>query len=478
MTSPKLFGPNGEPLQFTKKSPPKLGNAYAPWAGREALNLGIFELPGGSFLQFDLSRLKLADYRQMTTHYQINSSLNLLAFMQHQADWHVEHPDKKVRDLLTENIQQMWTPLCRSRAQANWAGYSPSSLEWDNYLYGERPSTRITKIKDLLPEECLVNWKEVKLYAPPGEIPEKDKIYDGINKYGSRHPIPVENSFWYPMLMENGNYYGRKILKSVYTSYFFSMLMHLYANRYYERFGEPTPVGRAPFDDTIEVNGQTVQGHELMMNTLQNLRSRGVVMLPSDRTQVGARDSQAAYEYDIEYMESQMRGADFERMLTRYDQEMALGTFTPLLLQQTADVGSYNLGGLHYQMYLKTQNAMNADFGMYVQKYLLDPLIRYNFSQSTEPARFVFDKQDNQKSELVMMIIQALISGGLAKVDVDEIGQAAGLTLKEIRQLKTPTGTNPAAPDSNSTAGGQGDNPSEAKPNGSSAVPAGQTGNQ
>jgi hypothetical protein len=51
--------------------------------------------------------------------------------------------------------------------------------------------------------------------------------------------------------MQNGDYYGKKLLRPAFTSWFFSMLVHLFANRYYERFGEPTPVGRAPFDDEI-----------------------------------------------------------------------------------------------------------------------------------------------------------------------------------------------------------------------------------
>lgn len=455
----QIFGPKGEVLsQFAKANPPKLGNAYGSWAGRD---YSIFELPGGSFLQFDLSKLQLSDLRQMLTHYQVNSSLSMLAFMQHQSNWHIQHSEARVRDLLTENLTMIWTQLIRMRSQANWAGFSPSALEWDNYAFGERPTTRITKIKDFLPEECLVHWKEVPLYAPPGQIPEKEKIYDGIDKYGSRNPIPVPNSFWYALLMQNGNYYGRKLLKAVYTSYFFSQLIHLYANAYYERFGSPTPIGRAPFDDNIQVKGENISGSDLMLNMMQNLRARGVVLLPSDKVQDGSGATH--YEYDIEYMESQMRGADFERMLTRYDQEMSLGTFTPLLLQQTADVGSYNLGGLHYQMYLQTQNAMNADFAMYVNKYILMPLIRYNFSQSTEPAQIIFERQDNQKLELAKMIIQAKLSNGTLGIDVDEVGQAAGLTLKEIAALK---------PDPNPANDGAGDGAGDKKP-----VPAGQRGN-
>lgn len=454
---PTLYGPKGEVLKFKKEKSPRLGNVYADSAGRD---LTPFELPGGGLIQFDLSRLRLSDFRQMATHYQVNSSLNLLAFMQHQARWQIRHSEKKVRDLLTENLKAVWTQLCRVRAQANWAGFSPSVIDWDNYYDG---TTRITKFKDLLPEECLVNWKEIDGYAPPNIIPPKIRIYDGIKKYGQSFPIPVENTFWFPILMENHNYYGRKLLKSVYTSYFFSMLIHLYANRYYERFGEPTPVGRAPFDDDIQVEGATVSGHSLMKSTLSNLRSRGVVVLPSDKT----LDSpgHAHYDYDIEYLETQMRGADFERILARYDQEMALGTFTPLLLQQTSDVGSYNLGGLHFQMYLLTQNAMNADFAMYVNNYILRPLQLYNFAKNNEPAYIEFEQQDNQKMDLVKMIIQAMVGKDKVTFDLDELGQAAGMTIKEIRAVTTPR-TIPPTPDPSAP-----DKPPVTDP----AIPAGQT---
>jgi hypothetical protein len=52
-----------------------------------------------------------------------------------------------------------------------------------------------------------------------------------------------------------------------------------------------------------------------------------------------------------------MRGADFERYMTRLDEEMSIGLFTPILLLRTADVGSYNLGQGHMQIYLWMLNA-------------------------------------------------------------------------------------------------------------------------
>ena len=71
-----LVDKNGRTLQNFAARKPKidvaLGDKFGSWAGRD---LDYWTLPGGAVLQFDLSRLTLADYRAMRDHYQINASL-------------------------------------------------------------------------------------------------------------------------------------------------------------------------------------------------------------------------------------------------------------------------------------------------------------------------------------------------------------------------------------------------------------------
>lgn len=452
-----LVDKNGRAISsamFKKEDPPKLGNAFAPWAGREIENM--MNTPGGSMVQFDLSKLRLEDYRVMRDHYQVNASLAVLSFLQHQADWTIECSDKKIADACTEQLNSMWTQLNRSLGTANWAGFSPNALDWENVK--ETGRTEITKVKDLLPEECEVNWKEEEGWAPPGRVKPKYKIYDGIHYAPQRGwPIPVENSFWYPLLMENGNYYGRKLLRPAFQSWYFSILIHLFANRYFERFGEPVPIGRAPFDEDIEVvgpNGQTgkINSQAYMLKILQDLRNRSVVTLPNDRVQVGS-NGQMAFEYEIEYLESQMRGADFERYLTRLDEEVSIGLFTPILLLRTADVGSYNLGQGHMQVYLWMMNAMNDDRALYIDKYILRKFVNYNFSVNAPSAKIKFRKLGNTDTDLIKQVLVALISGGTAKPNLEELGKLAGLSLTQVKQTIAP---DPAATDP-ATDAGQGD---------------------
>lgn len=444
-----LVDRNGNPLSSknyarTARPKPIVGEAFGSWTGRDQF---MYELPGGGYVQFDLSKLTLADFRGMKTHYQVNASLSLLSFMIHQSDWHIECDDAKIVTHVESNMRNVWSRLVRAMSQAFWAGYSPNVLQWEN---DDKTSTvQLEKIKDLIPEECDINWKEVEGYIPPDRRPgvaPKFKVYDGIRQIGAPWPIPVRNSLWYPLLMENGNMYGRQLLKAAYTPYFFSMLMHLFANRYYERFGEPVPIGRAPWDSEVEMGGTRVRGNEAMATILSNLRNRSTVVLPADIDQ-----ETKEFDYQIEYLESQMRGADFERYMTRLDEEISLALFTPLLMMRTADIGSYNLGVGHTQVYLWLLNAILADLTEYINKYILSPMVDFNFGEKAPRARIAFRKLGTKNEETIRAIITELIRKGAAKVDVVELGESLGMKVEEVEVVTEPAPV-PTDPSTDPTA--------------------------
>lgn len=431
-----LLGPNGQPISaFKKDKAPPMGPAFGQWSGREER---MFQMPGGSIMNFDLSALTLNDFRMMKEHPTINSSLSVLTFMLHQVDWHIECEDQKIADMVQSNMERIWTRLVRAMSTSFWAGYSPNVLEFEN-----NPITgyiEITKVKDLVPEECEVNWKQVEgSYAPPDRMKPKFYVYDGINQFGGPFPIPPENTFWYPIFMENGNYWGRKLLKAAFMPWYFSLLMHLFANRYFERFGEPTIYGRAPFDEDVTMPDGTVKsGRDVMEGILTGLRNRSVVVLPSERDPaVTSAGANRAYTWEIDYLESQMRGADFERYMSRLDEEMSLALFTPLLLLRNADVGSHNLGVQHTQTWLWMLNAITGDMAEYINRYITNRLKGLNFTPNAPDCRWVPKKMGKESVETLRAVVVELMKAGRAKPDLDELGQALGMTLTEIKQVIT-----------------------------------------
>lgn len=438
----ELWIPPRAKESFRKAPPPKLGEKFGAWSGP---NTQYLTMPGGGVLQFDLSKLTLADFRSMRDHYQINASLSVLSFMMHRLDWHIECTDKKIATFIEDNMRKVWTRLIRGLSQAYWAGYSPIVIQWENDLQNQKVVA--TKFKDLTPEECRVNWDFVDGYAPEGFQKPRMPIFDGITQSpygfsgvgsipeggtreginrGGRSQIPVENSLWYPLLMENGDYYGRKILRPAFPSWFFSILIHLFTNRYLERFGEPTPVGRADYEGDVSVGGEVVSGRAAMENILTALRNRSVVVLPSSRD-----PETKEYDYQIEYLESQMRGADFERYLGRLDEEMSVGIFTPMLLFRTADVGSYNLGVAHMQLFMWMLNALAGDLKEYIDKYVIDRLKVYNYGEKAPQAFWTPHQMGKENTETLRAIVTELIRGSKAKADLTELSDAIGITLEE-----------------------------------------------
>lgn len=428
-----LLDHHGRPIstqpQNKKAAPPRLGESFGNWAGRD----DIMTLPGGGILQFNLDNLTLEDFRQMRDNYQINASLSVLTFMMHQLDWSIKigPGEEKIRELVETQMHNIWGRLVRAMSQAFWAGYSPNVLEWDNDVSGK--AVVLNKIKDLRPDECSVNWLEVEGFAPPGKKPPKLKIFDGIIQSSAPYPVPVSNSLWYPLLMENGDYNGKKLLRSAFVPWFFSHLLHLFANRYFERYGEPLPIGRAPYDEEVDVNGTAVRGNLLMEQVIGQIRSRAVVVLPNDKTIGSPTDPD--YDYQLEYLESQMRGADFERYMTRLDEEMSLAMFMPLLLLRTGDVGSYSLGEQHTKTWLWVMNALALDWAEYINRYVISPMISYNFSDKAPRAKLEFRRLGKTDAETVRAMLTALVAKGNIKPDVLELGQIAGLTLTEIEEV-------------------------------------------
>lgn len=425
-----------------KTPTPATGNAYGHWAGR---NLTYLNMPGGAAMMFDLSKLTLQDFRQMRDHYQVSVSLNLLTFMMHQLDWRIEGPNPKVNSFIEAEIREVWTQLIRGLCQAHWAGFSPMVVDWSND--GAHGRIGIERIKDMVPEDCYVNWKiEEGLAVDPGHVKPRFYEYDGIVQAapgshlgsianGAIGRIPPENTVWYPLLMENGDYYGRKLLRPAFAPWFFSMLIHLFSNRYFERFGEPLAIGRADFEDEVQdSSGNFISGKEAMMNILQNVRNRGVVVLPSDKVPVGD-GSRSEYAYDIEYLESQMRGVDFERYLTRLDEEISLSLFTPLLMMRVADVGSQSLGTTHVQAYLWMLNALAGDLKTYIDRYLVDRLREFNWGANAPEARFAYRSLGRDNAELLRTLVLETVRTGMARPDLHQLGEAVGLDFQEITNI-------------------------------------------
>lgn len=248
----------------------------------------------------------------------------------------------------------------------------------------------------------------------------------------------THNSLWHPLLQEHGDMFGTKLLRTAFRPWFFHNLVMLFANSYYERFGNPLPVGRAPYDEKINTgtaeNPVWETAPAVMRDVLTSIRNRSVVVLPAQRTSVGLNDK-PEQDYQIELLEGSLRGAEFEKYLAYLNEEMSLALFTPSLLMRTGSSGSYNQGIIHMTVWQTMLNALAADFKQTIDRYVLAAMTRHNFGPNAESPKIVFRKMGRADATTMRAISQELVRSGRATVDYSELGAQIGLSIAEVEEL-------------------------------------------
>lgn len=407
----------------------KKGDFQGRWSDDARFYYG--SLPGGGVFKFNLDNLTNYDFHMMEDDPQIAASLSVLTFMVHQADYEVKCKSKEIKDEMTQQMQEhLWVEGLHAMSQAFTFGYSPVC-----YVFGDndRGYTTVDEFKDLTVDSC-------KPYTLP-EFADKDtpKHYAGI-KQGDKVINPIY-TMWYSLQPRNGSYYGKKLLRPAFVPYFFSQLIHLFANRYFERFGEPTLIGRAPKNETITMGGTTMKAADFVVEKLNNIRNHSSVVFDSEK------DEKGDYLYDIKVLESQMRGADFERYMDRLDEEKSLALFTPVLLFRTTDTGSYDLGVQHYKMFSLMLNWLISDVAKNISRHLLTRLAKINWGENAPDVWLQPKKLGRITEESARAVLQALIQNGAAKLSdggLKELGDYLGLTLEQIQVLAPQAAPAPA----------------------------------
>jgi len=356
-------------------------------------------------------------YRKISKHYQVAAALAVIGYSIQQIDWFIQTDDKEQKKILTYSIEKIWNRLIRSASKAFTYGYSPNvkvftleNIDGKNYIIYK-------KIKDLNPSDCTV--KVDKWGNFDGFIYKKDEALDSKE-------VSPEYCFWYVNAMENGNHYGESMLKNIYKPWWRSEKIHEFANRYYERFGEPLVIGRAPTGQKVkDSDGRIRSAQELMDSVIGAIRSHSSVQLPSDRN-----TESKEYNYDLKYLESQMRGFDFENYLGRQDMEIFRGLFLGDTVYGGGSGGSYALGATQMETLYTNLMGIMDNIVDYVNLYILPQLIEYNFS-GNKNATFTYKPLSVDQKKNIHEMIMELIKAGKLRPNIKQLETRSGITLEE-----------------------------------------------
>ena len=363
-------------------------------------------------------------YKKISKHYQVSAALAIISYSIQQIDWFIKTEDKKVEKVLTHAISKIWNSLIRSTSKAYIYGYSPNIKVFTIEEIDGKQYYIYKKIRDLNPENCTVKVDKYGNYD--GFVYKKDSSID-------KKEIAPMYSFWYVAGMENGNQYGESMLKKIYKPWWYNEKIHTFANRYYERFGEPLIVGRAPSGSTVQdESGNAKSAQDLMKSIIENIRNHSSAQLPSDRE----TDSNE-YLYDIKYIESQMRGFDFGNYLDRLDMEITKGLLLPELALGGGKGGSYALGSAQIEVFYTNLMGMMDNIVDYINAYVIPQLLAYNFP-ANKKAEFTYQPLSMDNKKFITDLIMESVKKGTMKPDIDQLEERSGIGLAEQKEKVAP----------------------------------------
>ena len=366
----------------------------------------IQRLPDGT--QYNADDVSIKTYRKMRLDPQISACLNVIKFTMQKIDWYVEG-DKEAKEVLEQSISNVWNDLIRSTTKGLWAGYSPNTKVFTL----KNGKIVLKKLRDLAPETCKVKT-------------DKNGNFDGFIQEvnANTNYIPPQYAFWYANQMEDGDLYGNSMIKPAYKPWYFAELIHLFANRYYERFGEPVVLGRAPVGSVLEdSSGNKLDALQQIQSTIDNLRNHASISIPSDR------DDNGNFVYDISYLESQMRGVDFDVYMKRLDLEKARAIFVPDLLLGSGNVGSYALGLEHKATFITGIMGIVDDMFEFFNKYIAKQIIELNYPN--QEAKLKYTPLSRVTEDAIMDIVRDMVSSGKVAPEIQSMSDRIGIPLTE-----------------------------------------------
>ncbi len=406
----------GRPKKIVARGP------KADWGKTPSKIVEDWKLPDGSVMFKDLSRLPLYYYDQMSNDYQIKANLQIISLTLQQIDWWIDCDNKKIAQVLQEALLRIWNHTLRTFSKAYIFGYSPAEK-----VYMEHPKLGLIykEIRDLKPSSCTI------------DVDKKDGSFNGFTQEaqnGRTIHIEPDYALWYPFMMENGDWYGQKILKSCYKPWFYSEVLHIFMNYYYERHGKPPVVGYCPEGQTEDENGVAHSNQDYMIDVLRDLRYNSQMAIPSTRDEKGNR------EWEIEFLEAQSKGIDFDLALKRYDMEKTRAMFSGDLVFSGGSGGSYALGQVQDNNLKIMMNSFIEDMKTYIDKFLIDKLRVLNFGENSPEATFGYRKLEKMDLEAMSGILRTMVSQGSAIPDLSELSTILGITIKDAVEV---TGVSP-----------------------------------
>lgn len=371
------------------------------------------------------SAITLQELEDMSADPQIAAGMALIKMPIAAVDYTIacENPDEKeIPAFVNQCIRKIWQPFIRNALTALDFGFSAQEKRWKQDSDGRWV------------------WRTfLSLHPKDVELLRKGNDFFGFRQRSrsGQEPVPAEKSFLFVNDMKFGNLYGTPRTWGAYNPWWLYKHLRRFAAVYFEKTASPLLEGRAPAQALVyKADGTTDQ-----IDGMAKLYNEVLAKLGADTNKYvldSTRNEQGQFLWDVILKElSPGHGLSYIRFMSYLDVMKTRGMFVPdLTMFQLSDVGSRAMSQSHGEIYWALQAGLLGDLKGYIDLYLIDQLVRYNFGEDAPACFWEYQPLSPDTIEWLKRLVDRMVQSSVVLPDLQELESRLGIRLTQVMPAK------------------------------------------
>lgn len=339
----------------------------------------------------DNSDIDFDTFRKMRYDPQVKACLLVLKLPLLQLDWNLnadtdegQEISRWCQHMLQEYMDDSMEYYLREMLTALDFGRSITEKVWQLKSVPVDPDGQ--KLEDRIIPLKLKTYdpKNIKIKLDPNTM----KLIGAVQKIkGVEKNIPADKLLIYSHEKEFNNYNGESVLRAAYKPWIIKEFLQKFWNIALERYGSPLASMELPQGGSIKK----------AITLMDMVKSKSGIPLPE------------GYKMTIHNLAN--AGMSFKEAIEYQDVQIARAMLIPDLVFANSGTGAYALSKTHAGFFEMRLNGISQEIGDIFSKYLIKPMIQYNYGEVREYPSMKFDNVGDDDLKVFIDIVDKLIKG-------------------------------------------------------------------
>jgi len=368
--------------------------------------------------EYNPDRIPVETYEKMRLDPTIALATSLIELPILGQNFRIVCTDEKISAVVEVLLRQIYRKLIKSMLRAIQFGFAAGEKVYEKVklkvevveeggakrTLHNRYTVRIKKVKFAHPKSVRIirdeKTEEIKYVTQPAihtswETPKKVKISKCV---------------WFTEDDEYGNFFGNARYTAAYQPWYWWAIVVQFMLRYLERRGSPGVVGKAPFGQSIDNDGQKANNLDIIMKAAAALGSNTAVSIPSSYDKNANKPL-----WELELIQDDQRGDMFITVLQMLNRLKLSALFVPDKVAVAEGSSTNATAESHVDVHLMSLESLIQVLEDAINQQVIPDLVSYNFPPTKQvPCSIKIERLNYSKRTLLrdVLIRMLMLSAG------------------------------------------------------------------